>query len=83
MLCEWFRASDTIAAAYAIFRLGMGRAVSVVAAGALIVSSVHLQNLPHLRDYAKAPITLALCIRTNASIRVPGPMLLLSTLAVG
>jgi hypothetical protein len=50
----------TIAAAYAIFRLGMGRALSAAGAGALIVSSVHLQNLPHLRDYAKAPFTLAL-----------------------
>jgi hypothetical protein len=50
----------TIAAAYGIFRLGMGRTISVIVAGALSISAVHLQNLPHLRDYAKAPFTLAL-----------------------
>src|SRR5215831_17070049 len=50
----------TIVAAYAIFRLGMGRVISVAGAAALTVSAVHLQNLPHLRDYAKAPFTLVL-----------------------
>jgi hypothetical protein len=52
----------TIAAAYGIFRVGMGRAVSAACAVALMVSSVHLQNLPHLRDYAKAPFTLTLML---------------------
>ncbi len=50
----------TIVAAYGIFRIGMNRLVSVGCAAALAVSSIHLQNLPHLRDYAKAPFTLAL-----------------------
>lgn len=50
----------TIVAAYGIFRFGMGRLMSIACATALAVSSVHLRNLPHLRDYAKAPITLIL-----------------------
>ncbi len=52
----------TIAIAYGIFRLGMGRVASLGGAAALSVSAVHLQNLPHLRDYAKAPFTLALIL---------------------
>ena len=52
----------TIVAAYLIFRIGMGRVVAVACAVALMVSSVHLQNLPHLRDYAKAPFTLTLML---------------------
>ena len=50
----------TIVAAYAIFRLGMNRIIAIGGAAALMVSAVHLQNLPHLRDYAKAPFTLVL-----------------------
>ena len=50
----------TIVAAYGILRIGLSRAVSVAGAVVLAVSAVHLQNLPHLRDYAKAPLTLAL-----------------------
>jgi hypothetical protein len=50
----------TIVAAYAIFRLGMGRVLSAIGSAVLAVSAVHLQNLPHLRDYAKAPFTLLL-----------------------
>jgi hypothetical protein len=50
----------TIVAVYGILRIGLSRAVSVAGAAMLAVSAVHLQNLPHLRDYAKAPFTLAL-----------------------
>jgi hypothetical protein len=50
----------TIVAAYGIFRIGLSRITSLAGAGVLAVSAVHLQNLPHLRDYAKAPFTLAL-----------------------
>src|SRR5512138_3097312 len=52
----------TIVAAYGIFRVGMSRGVSLAGACVLAVSAVHLQNLPHLRDYAKAPFTLALML---------------------
>lgn len=61
----------TILAAYGIFRLGMSRAVSLCCAAALAVSAVHLQNLPHLRDYAKAPFTLALFFLIGASVSGP------------
>ncbi|HKF67185.1 MAG TPA: hypothetical protein VKB36_11660 [Vicinamibacterales bacterium] len=50
----------TIIAAYGILRIGLSRAVAIAGAVVLAVSAVHLQNLPHLRDYAKAPLTLAL-----------------------
>lgn len=45
---------------YAIARLGMDRVLGVVVAAGVAVSTLHLQNLPHLRDYAKEPFTLAL-----------------------
>ena len=50
----------TIAAAYGIFRLGMGRVLSIVLAWVLSLSTLHLLNLPHIRDYSKAPFALLL-----------------------
>jgi len=50
----------TVAAAYGIFRLGMGRVLAALMAWALSVSTLHLANLPSIRDYAKAPFTLLL-----------------------
>ena len=52
----------TIVLAYAILRQGMDPAVSAVVAVALIASTLQLNNLPHLRDYAKAPFVLALVL---------------------
>lgn len=52
----------TITAGYILLRLGMGRAMALFGAFALSVSTLHLLNLPHLRDYSKAPITLALIV---------------------
>jgi len=52
----------TIAAAYGIFRLGMGRVLAALMAWALSVSTLHLANLPSIRDYAKAPFTLLLIL---------------------
>jgi hypothetical protein len=49
-----------VALAYAISRLAMSPLFALVPAIGLAVSSAHLVNLPHLRDYAKAPFTLAL-----------------------
>ena len=51
-----------IALAYAICRLGSGRMWALFAAASLAFSSTQLLNLPHLRDYAKAPFTLALVL---------------------
>ena len=50
----------TIAAVYAVCRLGMGPPVATACAVALCFSRLHLAYLPVLRDYAKAPFTLML-----------------------
>ncbi|HEV2983843.1 MAG TPA: hypothetical protein VGX46_05615, partial [Vicinamibacterales bacterium] len=64
----------TIAVCYGLFRLGMGRAMSCVAALALTVSAVHLGHLPGLRDYAKAPFILGLIlIAVHLAKRVDRP----------
>jgi hypothetical protein len=52
----------TIVLAYFVFRQGVGRVLSFLVATALAVSTLHLNNLPHLRDYAKAPFVLALVL---------------------
>ena len=51
-----------IAVAYGVFRVSMGPALAAVCAFGLATSPTHLLNLPHLRDYAKAPFTLALVL---------------------
>ena len=53
---------STIVLAFAIFRQAMGRTLASIAAFALMTSTLHLNNLPHLRDYAKAPFVLALVL---------------------
>lgn len=52
----------TVVLAYAIFRQGMGRALAGLGATMLVLSTLHLNNLAHLRDYAKAPFVLALVL---------------------
>jgi len=39
-----------------------GRIMAVAATLAVMVSAIHLQSLPYLRDYAKAPFILALIL---------------------
>ena len=48
----------TVAAAYALFRTAIGRGWSVAAATALLLSTIHLTQLPYLRDYSKAPFII-------------------------
>lgn len=50
----------TLVSAYAIFRAGMGRVAAALATIPLLVSVVHLGQLPNFRDYAKAPFILGL-----------------------
>lgn len=59
------------AVAYGAFRLGMGRALAVVCACLLATSPMQLANLPHLRDYAKAPFTLALVFLLGVMVSRP------------
>ena len=50
----------TVAAAYAVFRLGAGPLLALLCSWGIAVSGLHLAYLPSLRDYAKAPFTLIL-----------------------
>jgi hypothetical protein len=52
----------TTALAYALCRLLAGRVVAIGCAVALSVSTIQLAQLPNLRDYAKAPFTVALVL---------------------
>ena len=52
--------ATTIVLAYVIFRLAVPAWMASAAVAALTVSQLHVTNLPHLRDYAKAPFMLAL-----------------------
>lgn len=75
----------TIAAAYGIFRLGMGPVMAVLCAWALSVSTLHLANLPSIRDYAKAPFTLLIMflIGLLVTIRPSWPRVLGISLLAG
>lgn len=60
--------------AYAVFRLAVPAWIAWPAAATLIVSVLHLQNLPHLRDYAKAPFVIGLflilfCMVTRPTLK--------------
>lgn len=48
----------TVAIAYGLFRLGMGRGISVLCTVMFMTSPIHLEYLPCLRDYSKAPFIL-------------------------
>ncbi len=50
----------TCAATYALFRQAMGRVAAVVCVLPFAVSTLHLLEMPALRDYARAPFMLAL-----------------------
>jgi hypothetical protein len=50
----------TTALVFVLCRTVVGRTAAMVCAALLCVSPVQLANLPNLRDYAKAPFTLAL-----------------------
>ena len=56
---------------YALARLVVGRIAASACAAALVVSPMQLANLPHLRDYSKAPFTVALVMILVALVRRP------------
>ena len=58
----------TTGLAFVLFRLGMGRPLALLCAVAFAVSTSHLSNVPHLRDYAKAPFVLALIVTMAALV---------------
>jgi hypothetical protein len=57
--------------AYGLFRLGMRRSLAVVCALLLAFSVMHLTNLPHLRDYSKAPFTMGLTLIMGCIVQWP------------
>jgi hypothetical protein len=59
-----------IAAAYGLFRLGMGRVLSALLAWLLSVSTLQVGNLPHILDYSKAPFILLLFFLTGLLVRM-------------
>jgi hypothetical protein len=56
---------------YGLFRTAVPWWVALVAAGMIAISPLHLQNLPHLRDYAKAPFVLSLILILLVLVRRP------------
>ncbi len=71
----------TVVLAYAIFRQGMRAAIAGPMAAALMVSSLHLSYLAHLRDYAKAPFVLGLVLLAMRCVAPPASTRRLLTLA--
>jgi hypothetical protein len=59
--------------AYALLRTVVPRWAAVPPAVLLSFSTLHLQNLPHLRDYAKAPFVLALVLILFWMVKRPLP----------
>ncbi len=59
----------SVVAAYGLFRLGMGRVMSTLCAVLFLVSPLHLQMAPHIRDYAKAPFLLLALLLMGCLIR--------------
>jgi len=51
-----------VAAAYAALRLACGRTIALIVVPLWMVSYRHLENLPHLRDYSKAPFFMLMLV---------------------
>jgi hypothetical protein len=69
---------------YGLFRLGLGPGLSALGTFLVAVSPVHLVNLPHLRDYAKAPFALGALLIAGWMVTRPfraRRVLILATLA--
>lgn len=64
----------TNALGYGIFRLGMGRAMAAIGGVLLITSPLHLEQLPQLRDYSKAPFFFLLILAAGWLLKRPRPL---------
>jgi hypothetical protein len=56
---------------YALFRTAVPWPAALIASTMIAISPLHLQNLPHLRDYAKAPFVLTLILILFVLVRRP------------
>ncbi|HOZ48991.1 MAG TPA: hypothetical protein PK468_20480 [Candidatus Hydrogenedentes bacterium] len=61
----------TAAVSYGLFRLGMRRRLAVVCVLLLAIAPLHLQQLPHYRDYAKAPFILGAILIMGVLAKIP------------
>lgn len=68
---------------YGIFRLGMGPRLSTLFSLLLMTSPVHLQQLPQLRDYSKAPFFFAILLVAGWLVKRPLPLGVQFLLAAG
>jgi hypothetical protein len=78
-----FLFSLSIAISYGIFRLGMGRFLAVILSLLLCGSALHLNYLPWMRDYSKAPFMLAVFFFLGLFVRSHStqfPFLILSAI---
>ena len=57
--------------AYGLFRLGFAPGWALAGALLVLLSPANLWNLPHLRDYLKAPFLLGILLVTGALVRRP------------
>lgn len=64
----------TNALGYGLFRLGMGPRFATLFTLLLMTSPVHLQQLPQLRDYSKAPFFFAIILAAGWIIKRPLPL---------
>jgi hypothetical protein len=60
-----------VAITYGLFRTAVPWPLALLAAVMIAISPLHLQNLPHLRDYAKAPFVLSLILILFVLVRRP------------
>lgn len=58
-------------AAYGVFRLGMGKPLAVILTILFLISPLQLNNLPHLRDYAKAPFIITIVFILGWLVKYP------------
>lgn len=60
----------TIAASFLLFRVWLSRALAAAGAAFLLISPLHLAQVPHVRDYSKAPfIVAAIALTAIAALR--------------
>lgn len=64
----------TNALGYGLFRLGMGRRFATFLTILLMTSPLHLQQLPQLRDYSKAPFFFAILLAAGWIVKRPLPL---------
>jgi hypothetical protein len=75
----------SVTAAFCIFRLALSKPLSFVLAAVFALSALHLGQLPHLRDYSKAPFILWAVYATGSVLTRPRALraLVLLSAAVG